>query len=67
MKKQRKKPKAQLMKNLLNLMKKQEKKLIICYFVGGKKPLKPSLKNGEKNQILVKNKDEILRSYKLKI
>ena len=37
------------MKNLLNLMKKQEKKPIICYFIESEKSSKPSYKNGEKN------------------
>ncbi len=30
------------MKNLLNLIKKQGEKPIICYFIEGEKPLKPS-------------------------
>ena len=35
------------MKNFLKLIKKREKKPIICFcFVGGEKPPKPSQKNG---------------------
>ena len=42
MKKREGKPRTQSMKNLLNLIRKQEKKPIICYFIGGEKPPKPS-------------------------
>ena len=54
------------MKTFLNSIKKQEKKPIICYFLEGKKHPKPSLKNGEKNQILIKDRDKIFESFKLK-
>ena len=41
MKKSVKKLETQLMKNFLNLMKKQKRKSIICYFVRDEKPPKP--------------------------
>ena len=47
-----------LMKNLLNLMRKQRRKPIIDCFVRDKKPLIPSYKNKKENQILIKNKDK---------
>ena len=39
-------------------MKKQGRKPIIYYFIRGKKSLKLSYENGEKNQILIENRNE---------
>ena len=47
------------MKNLLNSMKKQGgKPIICCCFKGDEKPLKPYQENGEENQMLIEDKDE---------
>ena len=49
---------SQLIKNLLNLIREQKRKPIICCFVEDEKPSKPSKKNEEKNRILIENKDK---------
>ncbi len=43
------KPGTQLMKNLLNSMRKQGEKPIICYFAGDENPPKSSEENKKKN------------------
>ncbi len=42
MRKQESKSEIRLIKNLLNLIRKQKEKLIICYFVEDEKPQKSS-------------------------
>ena len=65
MKKRGRKPGVQLMKNFLNLIRKQGKP-IICCIINNKKSHKSSYKNGEKNRILIKNRDKISKSFELK-
>ena len=53
------------MKNFLNLIKKQDGKLIIWYFIESEIPPKPNKKNGKENLILIENKDKKSLDQKL--
>ncbi len=48
----------QLVKILLNLMRKRDRKSIIRFFIKGEKSLKYNKENGEEIWILIKDKDE---------